>query len=278
MNFIKSFLLVLLFTSCVTAQNLQFALVGDAGRLNDNSKILRESLKSYKNFDLVMPGDNLYAGTYESVWNPWIQDGFRFPVVALGNHNQSYPAEIAFFKMPGEYFSKKYLNDQIQYIVLNSDNTRNIAEQMAWFEKEISTSTSKQIYIMFHHPSRTVASHTWTEKKAFHQKLLPIVNKYRSKISALIIGHDHIAGLLHFNNLPVIISGSTQSPRTEKVINNVQDGVTVRTDIHFDTEPYWVQQTVYNGYSEFVFIRAKDNKMLCKAVITTGQEATYDCK
>lgn len=278
MNFIKSFLLVLLFTSCVTAQNLQFALVGDAGRLNDNSKILRESLKSYKNFDLVMPGDNLYAGTYESVWNPWIQDGFRFPVVALGNHNQSYIAEIAFFKMPGEYFSKKYLNDQIQYIVLNSDNTRNVAEQMTWFEKEISASTSKQIYIMFHHPSRTVASHSWTEKKAFHQKLLPIINKYRSKVSALIIGHDHIAGLLHFNNLPVIISGSTQSPRTEKIINNVQDGVTVRTDIHFDSEPYWVQQTVYNGYSEFVFIRAKDNKMLCKAVVTTGQEASYVCK
>ena len=278
MNFIKSFLLVLLFTSCVTAQNLQFALVGDAGRLNDNSKILRESLKSYKNFDLVMPGDNLYAGTYESVWNPWIQEGFRFPVVALGNHNQSYIAEIAFFKMPGEYFSKKYLNDQIQYIVLNSDNARNVAEQMTWFEKEISTSTSKQIYIMFHHPSRTVASHSWTEKKDFHQKLLPIINKYRSKISALIIGHDHIAGLLHFNNLPVIISGSTQSPRTEKIINNVQDGVTVRTDIHFDSEPYWVQQTVYNGYSEFVFIRAKDNKMLCKAVVTTGQEASYVCK
>ncbi len=278
MNFIKSFLLVLLFTSCVTAQNLQFALVGDAGRLNDNSKILRESLKSYKNFDLVMPGDNLYAGTYESVWNPWIQDGFRFPVVALGNHNQSYIAEIAFFKMPGEYFSKKYLNDQIQYIVLNSDNTRNVAEQMTWFEKEISASTSKQIYIMFHHPSRTVASHSWTEKKAFHQKLLPIINKYRSKVSALIIGHDHIAGLLHFNNLPVIISGSTQSPRTEKIINNVQDGVTVRTDIHFDSELYWVQQTVYNGYSEFVFIRAKDNKMLCKAVVTTGQEASYVCK
>ncbi len=278
MNFIKSFLLVLLFTSCVTAQNLQFALVGDAGRLNDNSKILRESLKSYKNFDLVMPGDNLYAGTYESVWNPWIQDGFRFPVVALGNHNQSYMAEIAFFKMPGEYFSKKYLNDQIQYIVLNSDNTKNVSEQMTWFEKEISTSTSQQIYIMFHHPSRTVASHQWTEKKAFHQKLLPIVNKYRSKISALIIGHDHIAGLLHFNNLPVIISGSTQNPRTEKIINNVQDGIKVRTDIHFDTEPYWVQQTVFNGFSEFVFIRAKDNKMLCKAVITTGQEATYACK
>ncbi len=278
MKYIKSFLLVLHFTSCVTTQNQQFALVGDAGRWNNNTQVLKDSLKSYKTFHLVMPGDNLYEGTYNKAWNPWIQDGFRFPVVALGNHNDTYQKEIAFFNMPGEYFSKKFTDGQLQYIVLNSDNTKNISEQMTWLENELAVSTAKQIYLVYHHPSRTIASHTWGEKKAFHEKLVPIVNKHRSKITALIIGHDHIAALIHFNNLPVIISGSTQNPRTERPVNNVQSGITVRTDLHYDSEPYWVQQIVNNNNSDFVFIRAKDNKVMCKANIVTGQEATYDCK
>lgn len=278
MNLIKLFLITLLFTSCVTAQNLQFALVGDAGRWNKNTQVLKESLKSYKTFDLVMPGDNLYDGTYEKAWNPWIQDGFKFPVVALGNHNDTYQKEIAFFNMPGEYFSKKFTDGQLQYMVLNSDNKNNISEQMVWLENELTTSTAKQIYLVYHHPSRTVASHTWGEKKAFHLALTPIISKHRSKITALIIGHDHIAALIHFNNLPVIISGSTQNPRTERPVNNVQSGITVRTDLHYDSEPYWVQQIVNNNNSDFVFIRAKDNKVMCKANIVTGQEATYDCK
>ena len=278
MQYLKSLLLVLLFSSCVTNQKLQFALVGDAGRWNKNTQVLKESLKTYKTYEMVIPGDNLYDGTYAEAWNPWIQDGFKFPVVAIGNHHETYQKEITFFNMPGEFFSKKYSNDQLQYIVLNSDNKKNINEQMLWLENELLSSTAKQIYLVYHHPSRTVASHTWDERKEFQDALTPIISKHRNKITALIVGHDHIAGLIHFNDVPVIISGATQNPRIEKPINSVQSGITVRTDLHYDSEPYWVQQTVNKNNSDFVFIRAKDNKVMCRAQITTGQEASYDCK
>lgn len=87
---------------------------------------------------------------------------------------------------------------------------------------------------------------------------------------------------MHFDTLPVIISGCTQSPRNEVPINNTQSGVKVRTAIHLDSEPFWVMQTMDKDItatdtSEFFFIRGRDSKVMCRATIKTGQPAVHQC-
>lgn len=260
------------------AEELKFAVVGDAGLWNSNSKSLLASITSLKTQKMVMPGDNIYSGTYEKAWTPWRDAGITFDVVAIGNHNLGYAKEIKYFGMPGEYFSKTYLNGEVVFFVLNSDNTANVSEQMAWFESQLKSTTAKQVYVVYHHPSLTIGEHKWTEKKTFQTKIRALFKTYRSKITAVIVGHDHVAALINFDNLPVIVSGSAQSPDKGSPVNNVQEGIQVKSEIYLSAQPYWVQQVTMGGDSaEFNFIRAKDNKVLCKAVIQTGMRETHSC-
>ncbi len=261
---------------------LQFSIIGDAGRWNGNTQMLLNSMNKLGVKKIIMPGDNLYEGTYEQQWGAWKKSGFTFDVIAIGNHNESYQAEIKFFQMPGEYFAKDYAGGDVLYLVLNSDNTRNVDAQMSWLKSQLQNSKAQQIYLVYHHPTFTVASHKWTEKKDFQVKIRPILKEYRSKITALILGHDHITSLMHFDSLPVIISGCTQSPRNETPVNNVQQGVAVKTAVHLDGQPYWVMQDATSNVlaadtSEFLFIRGKDSKTVCRAVIKTGHAATHQC-
>lgn len=265
------------------ASDLQFSIMGDSGRWNQNTQILLNSMTKLNVKQIIMPGDNLYNGTYEQQWGAWKKAGFTFDVIAIGNHNDGYANEVKFFGMPGEYFSKEYAEGDIQYLVLNSDKTKNVDAQMAWLKQKLESSKAQQIYLVYHHPTFNVASHRWTEKKDFQLKIRPILKAYRQKLTALILGHDHIAALMHFDTLPVIISGCTQNPRDELPVNNVQDGVSVRTAIHLDSQPYWVMQSAANAVlaadtSEFFFIRGKDSKSICRAVIKTGFPATHQCE
>ena len=260
------------------AEELKFAVVGDAGLWNSNSKSLLASITSFKTQKMVMPGDNIYKGTYEQNWKPWKDAGITFDVVAIGNHHLGYANEVKYFGMPGEYFAKTYLNGEVAFFVLNSDNTANVNEQMTWFESQLKATTAKQVYVVYHHPSLTIGEHKWTEKKAFQTKIRALFKTYRSKITAVIVGHDHVAALINFDNLPVIVSGSAQSPDKGSPVNNVQEGIQVKSQIYFSAQPYWVQQITTGGNSaEFNFIRAKDNKVLCKAVIQTGMRETHSC-
>lgn len=277
-NIVIGFVLGSFLTVTVGAEELRFAVLGDAGRWNSNAKIVQDSIVKFDSKRLVMPGDNLYTGTYEQQWGPWKKAGFSFEAVAIGNHTAGYAKEVAFFKMPGEYFSASYANGDVQFLVLNSDNTANVTTQMTWLEQQLQNSTAKQIFLVYHHPSLTIGEHKWTEKKAFQIKMRALQKTYRSKITAVIVGHDHVAGLINFDSLPVIISGSSQSPDDLKPVNNVQEGITVKSEIYLVSQPFWVQQVTSGGdVSEFYFIRAKDNKVLCKAVIQTGMRSTQSC-
>lgn len=272
------FFTTLVFSLFTLADEIKFAVVGDAGRWNSNSKTLLASIVKYNSKKIVMPGDNIYSGTYEKAWTPWKNAGVTFDVVAIGNHHLGYANEVKYFSMPGEYYAKSYLNGDVLFLVLNSDNTKTVNEQMAWFEAQLKNSTAKQIYPVYHHPSLTIGEHKWTEKRDFQVKIRALFKKYRSRITAVIVGHDHVAALINFDSLPVIVSGSAQSPDKGSPVNNVQEGITVKSQIYLSAQPYWVQQVAKNGdTSEFNFIRAKDNKVLCKAVIQTGMRATHSC-
>ncbi len=243
-----------------------WGIVGDAGHWNTNTQAVRDSLMRQNHFDLILPGDNLYRGTYDQTWQPWKNQNFRFDIVALGNHHDGYENEISFFQMPGEYFKKTLPQDRTTFYVLNSDNTKNVSEQLSWLDQELSADQTTFVFIVFHHPNLTVtkSGHAWTEKKQFQETLRPLLKKHRSKITALINGHDHIASLHYFDDLPVIVSGSTQSPDNSKPINNIQSGIKVSTKAFYSGEPLWVSLAINDQTSTATvnFYRANDDTLL----------------
>ena len=237
-----AFAALLLISISGFAEELKMAIVGDAGQWNSNTKSLLASIVKFDSKKMVMPGDNVYEGTYDQSWVPWKNAGVTFDVVAIGNHNLTYAKEVKYFGMPGEFYAKSFLNGEVLYLVLNSDNTKTVSEQMAWFESQLQNSTAKQIYAVYHHPSLTInaTGHKWTEKKEFQTKIRALLKKYRSKITAVIVGHDHVAALINFDSLPVIVSGCAQQPDSGSPVNNVQEGIQVKTEAYFSSQPYWV--------------------------------------
>ncbi len=270
------------FASQVLVAQMDFAVIGDAGALTSGSKTVRESIHRKSVQWLILPGDNLYEGTYAKIWNPWTSLGMTFAAVALGNHKQSYAEERAFFSLPEEFYEKKM--GAAQFIVLNSDNTHRSAEQSAWLEGVLAATESPYVFLVYHHPSYTVSSfHTWEEKRAFQLTIRPLLLKYRSKITALLVGHDHLATLLHFDDLPVVLSGAVQDVRLDKGVDyvdttNPQHPIHVKTAWYYDHKAYWAQLSIpqpgqdpEGSVASVHFTRAADDFRSCSATLRTGK-------
>ncbi|MBL7544983.1 MAG: hypothetical protein JNL11_14295 [Bdellovibrionaceae bacterium] len=216
-----------------------FAIVGDAGMKNSTTQSLRQTLAANKMFNLIMPGDNLYipTTTYASVWDIWKKEGFQFPIVAIGNHNSGYDKEVAYFQMPGEYYAKE--SKGALFIVLNSDNKINYNEQLAWMDLTLSKSQYPLNFIIYHHPTITVSgAHDWEERKGFQTGMRALIKKHAQKITSLIVGHDHSAGLYTINDTPMILSGASWESRKIKL--------PVAKDPQVNAIGYWA--TVNGGF------------------------------
>ncbi len=257
-----------------------FAIIGDAGHWNENTEQVRNSILRTPIRDLVLPGDNLYltALGYERVWNPWSKAGFRYTVPAIGNHNGGYNEEMSFFNMPGEYFSVVRGSDT-RFIVLNSDNKKNAKEQIVWADQELSEAQEKLIFLVYHHPSLTVSDdHDWEERKTFQVGVRALMKKHRQRITAILNGHDHLATLVHFDTLPVFVSGATHDTRSGERLNETQQGIRVKTAWLFNETPHWLRLDVApNARSGpeavFHFVRASDSHVACSMRIKTGYPA-----
>lgn len=258
--------------SCA-ATTVHMAVVGDGGYINANSRSVRESISRAGVTQLVLPGDNLYSGSHETVWAPWQSAGMTFDVVAIGNHNGggAYKKEIAFFGLPGEYYSR--VVNKARFIVLNSDNNSKAGEQAAWLEQELLRANESLIFLVYHHPTYTVSKdHKWEEKRDFQLALRQLIWKHRAKITALLVGHDHLASFIHFGDLPVVLSGAVQDVRTDGPVDYTSDGVRIKTAWFFDRKPYWARLTFRDAGDEAVveFIRAMDDRVSCTANLRTG--------
>lgn len=255
-----------------------FAIVGDGGRWNSWARTIAESIQKSGVKEMILPGDNLYDTylEYHDVWDPWIATaGANFTAVAIGNHRRSYEEEMAYFKLPGQYYSK-LIDTGVRAIVLNSDNDKTGPTQAAWLDKELSLATEPLIFIIYHHPSYTITqTHHWAERRRFQEAIRPVIWAYRSKITALLLGHDHIASVVHFNDLPAIVSGLGHEARNESPRDEVQGGITVKTTWLSERKPYWVRLNVASKASsaEISFIRAATGEIGCLVNIVTGNKA-----
>lgn len=278
MKQIYIFLLLSLIGLSTYANTLELGFIADAGKKTTNAAMVLSSMSRNKVFNLVMAGDNLYSSTYDSVWQNWLSAGFNFQVTSIGNHNGGYAKEVAFFKMPGEYYSRNYGIDA-RFIVLNSDNQKTTPAQMKFLENELLTAKEQFIFLVYHHPSYTISHfHKWTEKRQFQLALRPLLWKYRSRITGILAGHDHLALIAQFNDLPVFISGAVQEVRSDSAVNQVQDGVNVKTLWFFQKKPHWTRLTFdsASNSARIDYIRAFDDKVVCTANVTTGHAAILE--
>jgi hypothetical protein len=252
----------------------RYAVIGDAGDWNELSSAVERSILDHGVSDLILPGDNVYPGlTYEDAWGPWIRDGFRFPVVAIGNHTEGYDAEIDFFRMPDEAYTKR-LAPGVLAIVLNSDNVETAEEQAAFLERVLDRANEDSIFVVYHHPSLSLtAHHPWTEREEFQARIRPILQRHRSRISAVLNGHDHVAGAFSFDSLPVFVSGAVKEVVPFTAFTNRQEGIRVKTEWVYSPRPTWLQLTVHadSAESTLTFIDARSNRATCTVRVRTGE-------
>ncbi len=232
-----------------------FAIMGDAGIRNPTTDLLRKTLADNKLNNLILPGDNLYitTSTYASTWDVWKNDGFLFPFVAIGNHNLGYSNEVAYFQMPSEYYAKE--SKGALFVVLNSDNEATAGEQIAWADRVLAQSQYPLNFIVYHHPTVTLSgTHHWEEKRNFQMGMRQILKKYKSKITSLLVGHDHSAGLYTLDETPLILSGAAWESRDISLPAPKDNEINVLGYWATVNKGFWWTRLDYNALTKEVYV------------------------
>lgn len=274
--------LILLFVTSAQADVFRFAVIGDGGEWNSMSRKVRDSIVRSGIRDLVLPGDNTYSEFlgrrgYENAWSPWYSLGFRTSVVAIGNHNSSYSTETAFFNMPGEYYAKTFSDRQgvpkVRFIVLNSDNENTVAQQSRFLTEQLQSAVEPFVFIVYHHPTyNTGGQHNWTQKEAFQRAVRPLLQRFAAKISAVLVGHDHIASAYRWGSVKAYCSGAVHETRRASHNNETaSDGVVVETLYMFPSRAksgYWLRLEADSDSGELqsTFVRANDDADVYRAI------------
>ena len=253
------------------ALSQSYGVIGDAGHWNKNAKMVRDSIRSSGITKLILPGDNIYDTTleYEEVWSHWIKKGLDPFVVALGNHYRSIDEELQFFGMPYKYFS---ISEQgIKFIVLDSETLTELDEQAVFLENELNSGEEIFRVIVFHHPPATISyRHGWKEREAFHLKMSPVFERSKDKINLIINGHDHLASLFSFNNIPVVVSGAVFESRPAPSFDYTrEDGAIIKTQWANTEGFYWVRLD-FDTKRERIwinFVQAEKDEVSCSILL-----------
>ena len=267
-------ILFILINHAVFAQT--YGIIGDAGHWNEYSKNVRDSILHSGVKKLILPGDNIYDTSlqYTDVWGPWLSENLKPFVVGLGNHHRSIEEEIEFFNMPGKYYS--IIEQSIRFIVLDSETLSELDEQAIFLKRELEKSEETFNVVVFHHPPATVSyRHGWKEREAFHLKMKPIFDQFNEKISLIINGHDHIASLFTFGEIPVVVSGAVFETRPAPAFSYTRelDGVKVKTVWGNSEGFYWVRLDFDPKRKRIWvnFVRSDEEQVSCSILLLPKQ-------
>lgn len=180
------------------ADSLKFAVLGDFGVATSEQYQLAEVMKRVHDqypFDMVvLVGDNLYGAErpqdfkkkFEDPYKPLLDAGVKF-YASLGNHDAREQRYYKLFNMDGKlYYSYKPSKQSVRFFALES--TYLDPEQVAWFEKELQSSSSDWKIAYFHHPPYSSGDRHGSDTR-LREVLEPLFLKYN--ISVVFTGHDH---------------------------------------------------------------------------------------
>jgi hypothetical protein len=211
---------------------LAFAVIGDSGSGSTAQYQLADQMAATHgvfpfNFVLMM-GDNLYGGDkprdferkFAQPYKALLDLHVKF-YAALGNHDDP-GRQVLYdnFNMGGKhYYSFKPRND-VQFFALNSNYMDR--RQLAWFEKEISTSQSPWKIVFFHHPLYSSGRKHGPDIE-LRTVLEPLLVKYG--VDVVFTGHEHFYEKTTLKNgIHYFIVGSSGKLRKGDIKASRMDG------------------------------------------------------
>ena len=175
----------------------KFGILGDFGT-GDRSQyeMANQMVEVYKRFRyelVILVGDNLYGSErpqdfkkkFELPYKPLLDAGVKF-YASLGNHDAREQRHYKLFNMNDKLYYTFNPQAEVRFFALES--TYPEPEQMAWLDKELSSSTSHWKIPFFHHPIYSSGERHGSDIR-LRQTLEPMFLK--NKVSVVFQGHDH---------------------------------------------------------------------------------------
>jgi hypothetical protein len=235
--------------------SVRFAVIGDSGTGGGAQKKVADRIAAvHKLFPFeftLMLGDNLYGdedpGDYrdkfEEPYKPLLDAGVRF-YASLGNHDDPSQRLYKPFNMNGErYYSFKGDKGSVRFFALDSNYMSK--EQIAWLEKELSSSDSDWKIAFFHHPIYS-SGERHGANETLREQIEPLFIKHG--VDVVFTGHEHFYERIKpQHGITYIISGSAAKLRRGNIgrsgitAKGFDQGYTfmvveiVGDDLHFQT-------------------------------------------
>ena len=254
---------------------IRFAVIGDMGTASREQREVGQQMALFRQkfpFTFVITvGDNILGSEsaadfkmkFEGPYAELLSSGVKF-YATLGNHDNPEQRNYGLFSMTGQRYytfrasrgglgkilSGNVLSGGVRFFAL--DSTYVDAQQLAWLEKELSSSGSDWKIAFFHHPLYS-SGKTHGSSLDLRKTLEPLFVRYG--VNVVFQGHDHIyervkpqQGITYF------VSGSAGSLR--------------RGDYG---RPQAFSATGFDRDFEFMLVEIDGPKMYFQAISRTGQ-------
>lgn len=207
----------------------KFAIIGDFGELNENSRAVSALVKSWNPNFILTTGDNNYPSGSEdtidvnvgSLYSEYIypydgnyktssvQKNRFFP--CLGNHDfdtDKGNPYLKYFRLPGNGRYYDFVEGDVHFFALSSDPREPDgidinSKQAEWIKNRLKGSSSSFKIVYFHHP-------VYSSKNAFYAKNgeKKIDYPFADWGASLVInGHAHLYERFEKNGIPYVING-----------------------------------------------------------------------
>ncbi len=187
--------------------DVKFAVIGDMGTASrEQREVGQQMALFYKKFPfnfVITVGDNIlgadsaadFKTKFEAPYADLLTAGVKF-YATLGNHDNPEQRNYGLFNMGGQRYytfraSKgglaKIASGGVRFFALDSNYLD--APQLAWLEKELSSSGSDWKIAVFHHPLYS-SGRTHGSSLDLRKMLEPLFVRYG--VNVVFSGHDHI--------------------------------------------------------------------------------------
>jgi predicted phosphodiesterase len=177
---------------------VRFAVIGDMGTASraqrEGGQQMALSRQKLPFSFVITVGDNIlgsesasaFKKKFETPYAELLSAGVKF-YASLGNHDNPEQRNYGPFSMGGQRYYTFRTSEGVRFFALDSNYLD--AEQLAWLEKELSSSDSAWKIAFFHHPLYS-SGRTHGSSLDLRKMLEPLFVKYG--VNVVFSGHDHI--------------------------------------------------------------------------------------
>jgi 3',5'-cyclic AMP phosphodiesterase CpdA len=180
---------------------IKFAVIGDMGTASrEQGEVGAQMARFRQQFPftfVITVGDNIYGADstndfkakFEAPYAELLSAGVKFRA-SLGNHDNPEQRNYGLFNMGGQrYYTFRESKGAGGAVFFAVDSNYLDAQQLAWLEKELSSTGAEWKVAFFHHPLYS-SGRTHGSSLDLRKSLEPLFVKYG--VNVVFSGHDHI--------------------------------------------------------------------------------------